>query len=175
MFKLDSFRRVATGFTARHLARVENEAAMALYSLGSDWKVFRASYRRNPLGADFVVVGPAGVFAITTNIRPHSRLLVGEELLLVNGFATDHVDEARNAALVVASGLMRVGGEVVSVIPVIAVSDPTSIQFVGEDARRVIVLPTDILARWLVETARTNSDAAIDFYTLVVDEMVTAA
>lgn len=175
MFTGNTFRRAAKRVTARHLERVESQAASALSTLGDDWKAFRASYRRTPLGADFVAVGPAGVFAITTNIRPGARLFVGEEMLLVNGRPTDLIEEARDAALVVASGLMRVGGEVVSVIPVIAVADPASIEFVGEDARRVIVLPTDILARWLTETARTNSTAAVDFYSLVVDEMVTAA
>jgi hypothetical protein len=98
-----------------------------------------------PFGVDHLVVGRAGVFAVTT-ARLVGRVLVAGDVLLHNGHCTDYLGRIEAAAGQVSSRLGWAAGAPVSVHPVLVV-DAEAIAV--REAPMVSVVSSHRLGRWL--------------------------
>ena len=157
----------------RRDAPTEFELGRLLTSLDDHFTVLRAFDVFGDLDADFVVVGPGGVFLITSRTTSNAKVWVDEYVLWVNGRPTNQVRDARSAADRASARLSTMMGQTVRVTPVIAIMDPLSLSFGGDPARRVVTLPADLVAQWLSECSRTLSDDAIASLALVAEERAT--
>lgn len=157
----------------RSQAPTEFELGRLLTELDDGFTVLRAYDVFGELDADFVVIGPAGVFLITTRSRSGATISVDEDTLWVDGQPTNQVRAARQAADRASARLSTVMGQTVRVTPVIAVMDPTSLSFGGDPAQRVVTLPADLVARWLSECSRTLSDGAVVYTAMVAEDRAT--
>ncbi len=157
----------------RTQAPTEFELGRQLTSLDERFTVLRAFDVFGELDADFVVVGPSGIFLITTRVRSGAKVWVDEDMLWLNGRPTDQVRDARRAADRASARLSEIMGQSVRATPVIAVMDPLSLSFGGDPARRVVTLPADLVAQWLSECSRTLSDSAVASLSLVAEERAT--
>lgn len=178
-----------TGFSLRRLfgretapeptADWRTEAPMAfelgrmLMSLNSDFTVFRALDIVGELDADFVVVGPPGIFLITTRAHCDAQVWVDENVLWINGGPTDQVRDARSAAHRASTRLSAAIGHAVRATPVIAVMNPHSLSFGGDPTQRVVTLPADLVTQWLSECPRTLSDEAVAYFALIAEDRAT--
>jgi hypothetical protein len=72
---------------------------------------------------DHLVIGPGGVFNVTTKCRPNSTVWLSEDVLRVNGHRTDYLREARAEAAQVGRVLSAASGEAVDSIAVIVFID----------------------------------------------------
>ena len=149
------------------------ELGCQLTSLDTRFAVLRTFDFLGDLDADFVVVGPAGIFLVTTRTRTGARVWVDEDALRVDGRPTDQVRDARRAADRASVRLSAVMGQSVRATPVIAVMNPLSLSFGGDPAQRVVTLPADLVVQWLSECSRTLSDDAVTSLALVVEERTT--
>ncbi|WP_394770962.1 hypothetical protein [Lacisediminihabitans sp.] len=152
---------------------VEAEVSALLDQLDDGWTVLRASDDLARLGTDFVVVGPPGVFTITAARPTGGNVWVDERVLWINGRPTDHVRVARRCADGAATIMTDLAGVPVAVTPVVALIDPVDLSFGGDAARRVRVLPADILVRSLVESTVVHSTEAVDYLSAVAEECST--
>ncbi|TXN31488.1 hypothetical protein [Lacisediminihabitans profunda] len=152
---------------------VEAEVAALLAQLGDGWTVLRASDALAELGTDFLVVGPSGVFTITSARPTGGNVWVDEKVLWINGRPTDHVRVARRCADGAETIMSDLAGVPVAVTPVVALLDPVDLSFGGDPARRVRVLPADILVRSLVENAAVHSTQAVEYLSSVAEECST--
>ncbi|MBC7402170.1 MAG: hypothetical protein H7279_03175 [Microbacteriaceae bacterium] len=154
-------------------APTEFELGRQLMSLDTRFTVLRSFDFLGDLDADFVVVGPAGIFLVTTRTRTGTRVWVDEDVLRVNGCPTDQVHDARWAADRASVRLSAAMGQSVRATPLIAVMNPLSLSFGGDPARRVVTLPADLVVQWLSECSRTLSDDAVASLVLVAEERTT--
>ena len=154
-------------------APTEFELGRQLMSLDARYTVLRAFDFLGELDADFVVVGPAGIFLITTRTRSAAKIWVDKDMLWVNGLPTDQVRDARNGAERASARLSIVMGQDVRAIPVITVMSPLSLSFGGDPAQRVVTLPADLVVQWLSECSRKISDDAVDSLVQVVEKRAT--
>ena len=151
----------------------EFELGRQLTSLDARFTVLRAFDVFGELDADFVVVGPGGIFLVTTRTKRNAKIWIDENVLWVNGRPTDQVRDAQSAACRASSRLSSIMGHSVRATPVIAVMDPLSLSFGGDPVQRVVTLPADLVAQWLTECSRTLSDDAVASLALVAEERAT--
>jgi hypothetical protein len=142
-------------------------------ALNDRFTVLRAFDVFGDLDADFVVVGPGGIFLITTRTTSNAKVWIDEDVLWVNGRPTNQVHDARNAADRASARLSTITGQTVRATPVIAIMDPFSLSFGGDPAQRVVTLPADLVAQWLSECSRTLSEDAVASLALVAEERAT--
>ena len=154
-------------------APTEYELGRMLTSLDDRFTVLRAFDVFGDLDADFVVVGPAGLFLITSRVQSNAKVWVDEEVLLVNGRPTNRVRDARNAADRASARFSAVLGQPVRATPVIAVMNPLSLSFGGEPTQRVVTLPADLVTQWLSDCSRTLSDDAVADFALIAEDRAT--
>jgi hypothetical protein len=152
---------------------VEVQIAGLLAQLGHGWTVLRAPESLAELGADFVVIGASGVFTITAARPTGGDVWVDEKVLWIDGRPTDHVRVARQCAARAAQMLSDLADVPVVVTPVVALLDPMDLSFGGDPARRVRVLPADILVRSLVESMVVHSAQAVDYLSTAAEECST--
>ena len=157
----------------RSAGPTEFELGRQLTSLDDRFTVLRAFDVFGELDADFVVVGPGGIFLVTTRTKRNSKIWIDENVLWVNGRPTNQVRDAQSAASRASSRLSSIMGHSVRATPVIAVVDPLSLSFGGDPEQRVITLPADLVAQWLTECSRTLSDDAVASLALVAEERAT--
>jgi hypothetical protein len=136
-----------------------------LTSLPAEWTVLRAGMRAD---ADHVVIGPAGVFTITTKNHSGQRIWVGDDRLLVNGHRTNHIRDARWEASRV-SRLLGAGDDG-PVTPIIAIVDPGILSFDQSRPAGVLVIAADRLRNTLTRRTREVSGAAIAELVRMADE-----
>ena len=154
-------------------APTEFELGRMLTSLDERFTVLRAFDVFGELDADFLVVGPAGLFLITTRAQINARIWVDQDVLWVNGRPSNQVRDARSAADRASARLSAVLGQSVRATPVIAVMNPLSLSFGGDPARRVVTLPADLVTQWLSECSRTLSAEAVTRFALVAEDRAT--
>ncbi len=157
----------------RNDAPTEFELGRMLTALDERFTVLRAFDVFGELDADFVVVGPAGIFLITTRAQSDAKVWIDEDVLWTNGRPTNQVRDARCAADRASARLSTVLGQTVRATPVIAVMNPHSLSFGGDPAKRVITLPADLVAQWLSDCSRTLSDDAVATLALVAEDRAT--
>ena len=157
----------------RQDAPTEFELGRQLTSLDERFTVLRAFDVFGDLDADFVVVGPAGIFLVTTRTKANAKVWIDEDVLWVNGRPTHQVRDARSAADRASARLSTIMGQTVRATPVIAIMDPHSLSFGGDPARRVVTLPADLVAQWISECSRTLSDDAVAYAAMVAEDRAT--
>ena len=154
-------------------APTEYELGRLLTSLDDRFTVLRAFDVFGDLDADFVVVGPAGLFLITSRLQNNAKVWVDEDVLWVNGRPTNRVRDARNAADRASVRFGAVLGQPVRATPVIAVMNPLSLSFGGDPAHRIVTLPADLVTQWLSDCSRTLSDDAVADFALIAEDRAT--
>lgn len=157
----------------RNQVPTEFELGRQLTSLDDRFTVLRAFDVFGELDADFVVVGPGGVFLVTTRTKCAAKIWIDEEILWVDGRATNQVRDARIAAHRASSRLSSIVGYTVRATPVIAVMDPLTLSFGGDPALRVVTLPADLVVQWISECSRTLSDDAVASLAVVAEQRAT--
>ena len=144
-----------------------------LSALAPDWQILRTFDVFGDLDADFVVIGPPGVFSISARLGANKKIWVDEDVIWINGRPTDHVGATRVAAARASARLSSAANEDVRVTPIIALIDPVSVSFGGDSANRLVVLASEVVPEWLSERPRAYSDEAIAFLTLTAEERST--
>ena len=144
-----------------------------LSGLTSDWQVLRTFDVFGDLDADFVVIGPPGVFLISARLGANKKLWIDEDVIWINGRPTDHVGATRLASARASARLSSAANEDVRVTPIIALIEPVSVSFGGDPAKRLVVLAAEGVPDWLSERPRAYSDEAIAFLTLTAEERST--
>jgi hypothetical protein len=126
----------------------EREVGAALSRLPQGWSAFHAV----PVGSgeadvDHLVVGPGGIFVITTKHHRGGRVTVYSRAIWVNGVKQQYL---RNSDLEVARvrGLLLRAGFDVPVHPVIAVVGAKEVRFRQQPARATL-LRAESMVRWL--------------------------
>lgn len=160
-------------FGWRTEAPTEFELGRLLIDLDDSWTVFSAVDLLGDRDADFVVVGPAGVFLIAGLVRRGSKVWVDEQILWVNGRPTDHIARARAAAESASSRLSAALGRTVHAIPVIALPEPLSVSFGGDAANRVVTLPADLVTTWITECVRRLTAEEVVELAAIAEERAT--
>lgn len=152
---------------------VEFALADVFAELAPGWNVLRTFDVFGELDADFLVIGPPGIFAISARIGANKKIWVDEDVIWVNGRPTDHVSVTRQAAERASVRLSSATDQNLRVTPVIALIDPASLSFGGDPAKRVVVLSAEIVSQWLSECSRAYSDEAVAYFTMIAEERTT--
>ena len=108
---------------------------------------------------DHLVIGPPGVFTVTTASHPRQRLEVRGATLLADGQRTPSLPTAEREARAAARSLTRATGAPVAVTPVLVVVGAREIRY-AEDAAPSPVVPSPVVvvaARGLAAWVRDRS------------------
>jgi hypothetical protein len=149
--------------------------ANVLAQLGPAWTVLHdvpvgfGSERRD---IDHLVIGPAGVYTISTKNHSGKRIRIGGSTFAVNGQRMKHTREALRESARASEILSLVSGRPVVVTPIIVVVNPATIVVEGKPAR-VPVLASNDLKLWLARRPRVLSDRAVVHFSLFADEAST--
>lgn len=105
-------------------AKAATRFAQQMAALPDDWRVLRTV----PVGdgateVNHLVIGPGGVFNVTTKCHPNSTVWLSEDVLRVNGHRTEYLREARAEAAQLGRTLSNASGTVFDSIPVIVFVD----------------------------------------------------
>ena len=110
---------------APYAAAVGELAVGALLAkLGSGWRVLHSVPLARGAVLQHVVVGPGGVFPITTRTYPDRRIWIGDTALFAGDRRTSDLDEAGGAGLVTQQALSTKDAVRALVHPVLAVVGP---------------------------------------------------
>ncbi|HXR44280.1 MAG TPA: nuclease-related domain-containing protein [Pseudolysinimonas sp.] len=127
----------------------ELQMADRLAGLGAEWTVLHAvPVGRTDADIDHVLIGPSGVFTVSTRNHHGEAVWVGGGTFLINGHRTAQIELARAEARDAATRLSRHLGELVDVTPVLVLIDPASLTR-GKKSTEVTVLTSDELVPWL--------------------------
>ena len=154
----------------RHLgAHGEVTVAQLLAALPADWTAFHAL----PLGPDgaaidHLVVGPGGIFSITTAHHCRARIRVSHRTVRVGGRRTGYLPAAVRDAARVTFVLRERMPLLAPVQPVIALVDADRITGRGTP-QQVKVLDARALQRWLVQLQPVLSDDEIAEAVVILD------
>lgn len=129
------FSRLDAAFTVLHTASAETEA-------------------------DHLVIGPPGVFAVTTRGFSAKRIRVGGARFVVNGRRNGCVPVARRGAVEVSRQFSDIAGAHIEVTPVIVVVEPRSLTLKEPG---VAVTESAKVARWFAGLPRTLSDETVGY------------
>lgn len=144
----------------------ESRNARRLRALGTDFTLLHATPDTDyGSGVDTLVIGPTGVFIITTKNHSGFRVTVHNDVLLVNTRRTHHIRDARYAASCAAKLINPhtdpKASEFVPVIPLIAIVDPRSLAFVGTRPHNLLVARSSQLARTITRRKRVIEEGAL--------------
>jgi hypothetical protein len=147
--------------------------AKVLAQLGPAWTVLHDV----PLGSgrhdiDHLIIGPAGIYTISTRNHSGKRIRIGGSTFVVDGKKLNHTRQALHGAARAGEILGQVSGRPVVVTPLIVVVNPAKIVVEGKPAR-VTVLPSNDLKRWLARRPRVLPDRAVVHFSLFADEAST--
>ena len=147
--------------------------ANALAQLGAEWTVLHAvQVGSGSADIDHVILGPGGIFTITTKNHSGKKIWIGGSTFLVNGYKQEHMRNSAHEAERAARLLSNVTGRPVSVTPLIVVINPASIT-TGRKRPRVTVISSTTLMRWLVKRPRMLSDRAVAHFSMFAEERST--
>lgn len=139
----------------------ELESAVALSALGADWLVASSNDERDPsAGADHIVLGPAGVFAVCGRRHPGAKAVTAGRMILINGRRVAYVRNATTLAERLADSFAALGAPTVQVRPLVALTG-TSELIRGRMRAPVPVLPLRDLAAWLLRQEAVYSRAEV--------------
>ena len=147
--------------------------ANALAQLGEGWTVLHAV----PVGStnaeiDHLILGPGGIFTISTVNHSGKKIWIGGSTFLVNGYKQEHMRNSAHQAEWASRQLSSVTGRPATVTPLIVVVNPSSIT-TGRKQPRVTVLSSNTLKRWLMKRPRVLSDRAVAHFSMFAEERST--
>ena len=150
----------------------ELAVASALDQLDPAWTVLHSV----PIGSgtadiDHIVIGPGGVFTISTTHHEGKKVWAGGNVLTVNGQKTEHIRNARHEATGVAERLRMVGAQV-AVTPLIVVVGAASVAE-GKKPAAVEVLAVERLYRWLDKQRVVHGPKAVAYYAQLAEQRTT--
>jgi hypothetical protein len=156
-----------------HGALGEIEVARVLSQLGSGWTVLHAvPVGSGRLDIDHIVLGPAGIFTVSTRNHADRRVFVAGSTFMVAGQKHDHLRVALHEADRASQLLSGVTGRPVTVTPLIVVVNPASIT-VGRKRPTVTVLASGKLRRWLLARPNILSARAVAHFSMFAEEPTT--
>lgn len=141
-------------------AQREVRNAKRLKNLGSAFTLLHATHD-DDIAVDHLVIGPTGVFTITTKNHSGYRIRVENDVLTVNTRRTHHIRDARFEAARAAKLLDPKASGKVTVIPLIAIVDPRSLAFGRPRPTDLVVLASSHLVRTITRRPRVLSDDAV--------------
>ncbi|MBH0131538.1 hypothetical protein [Salinibacterium sp. NK8237] len=139
----------------------ELESAVALAALGSDWMVAHADDEQDQsIGADHLVLGPAGAFLVCSRRHPGDRIVNAGRMILVNGHRVAYVREASARADQLSEAFTLLGAADVAVRPIVALTGAIDL-IRGRAKAPVPVLALGELAGWLIRHEAVYSRAQV--------------
>lgn len=143
-------------------ARAEVEVSDCLDGLGDEWTIIDgASLGAHKPVVDHVVIGPAGVFSVALRNHTRDRVWVGERTFVVEGTRFPHLRDVEHEAELVGDRMSRAVGAPVAVTPCLVIASPAELTL-APGARRVEVLASHQLGRWLTALPRLMSPAVVE-------------
>jgi hypothetical protein len=139
----------------------EMRNAKQLRDLGSGFTLLHTAPTDDSVDADQLVIGPTGVFTITTKNHSDYRIVVEGDVLTVNTRRTHHIRDARFEAARATKLLDPKASGQVTVVPLIAIVDPRSLVFGKTRPADVVVVSSSRLARTITRRARVLPDDTI--------------
>ena len=114
-------------------ARAAARFAHQMTALPDDWRVVRTvPIADGAIEVDHLVIGPGGVFNVTTKCHPNSTVWLSEDVLRVNGHRTEYLRESRAEAAQLGRTLSNASGTAVDLIPVIVFVDLLKLTVKGQ-------------------------------------------
>jgi hypothetical protein len=148
---------------AAYRAAVHQRQTQRVFSqLGPEFAVLRTMSAE--IEPDHLVIGPPGIFAVTTRGFPAKRVRVGGARFLVNGRKNGCVPLARRGAAELSRELSEVAGAHIDVTPVIVVIDPRSLSLSEPE---IAVTESAKVARWFAGMPRSISDDTAEYLAAV--------
>lgn len=135
--------------------------AKQLKNLGPGFTLLHCAPGDDGSGIDHLVIGPTGVFTITTRNHSGYRIMVADDVLTVNTRRTHHIRDARFEAARAAKLLDPKASGQVTVVPLIAIVDPRSLAFGRPRPADVLVVASSQVARTITRRGRVLPDATI--------------
>lgn len=139
----------------------EKTVADTLEGLGAGWTVLHdVPVGPRNVDIDHVVIGPAGVFAISARNHPGRRVAAAGQSFTVGGIKTDHIRSSLSGARRASKLLALAMADLVPVVPLIVVVGAESVTS-GETAPAVTVISEGELDHWLTSRKVTLSAAQV--------------
>lgn len=117
-------------------------------------------------GPDHLIVGPPGLFTVTTKGFSAKRIRADGPRFLINGHKAGYVANALRDAERTSQQLSGIAGTRIEVTPLIVVVDPASLTL---KEPQVAVTESTRVARWFLTLPRTLSDDTIAYLSAVVE------
>lgn len=145
----------------------ELRAATVFSRLGPEFTVLRAvSEKSAEQGPDHLIVGPPGIFAVTTKSFSAKRIRVGGASFMVNGRKNGCVVTAQRDAAQASLQLSDIAGTHIEVAPLIVVVEPRSLSL---NSPQIAVTESARVARWFATLPRTLSDDTIQYLSTIAE------
>lgn len=139
----------------------EIEVGEALDRLGGEWHVLHAlPVDEDHADIDHLVVGPSGVFVVSTRNHTGFDVWASQRTFLVGGVRYPHIRDMEYEMGRAERLLTAAAGHPVEVSGILAVVAPKSLT-VREKQRDVAVLPSSQLVGWLLRHKRTLSPSDV--------------
>ncbi len=178
LFGIDPLDRDARRSYSGALAELAIEEALA--ALGSAWTVLhsvpiavdgsegRPDTASDATVVDHLLIGPAGIFTITTHSHAGQSIWVGERTFLVDDERLSHLAAADDAGSAVsrflAAALAAEGTKLDAVVaPCIVVDAPETLE-IRQRTGRTTVITAHTFAPWLNELPRLLSPVAVESF-----------
>jgi len=140
----------------------ELEASVALAALGAEWFIAGSIDEHDPsVGADYVVLGPAGVFAVCSRRHPGAKAVTAGRMILIQGHRVAYVRDATVLAERLTESFAALGAPSVEARPLVTLTGVSELVR-GRMRAPVPVLPLQELAAWLIrhETIYSRAEVA---------------
>jgi Nuclease-related domain len=158
--------------TARPLYRAalgELLVGDTLDNLGPEWDVLHVvPVDANGRDIDHLVIGPPGVFSLSTQNMLGDEVWVGGETLLVDNKPRDDIATTRRLAEIASALLSAAAGRTVTVDPILVVVNPKKL-VLREQPSGLVVVSSKQLLRWLKNLERTLPGEDVAYISDVAD------
>jgi hypothetical protein len=156
----------------------ELEVVATLDRMGADWRVFhgvpgpRSAPDAEAGVIDHLVVGPAGVFTVSTYNHAGKNVWVGRRVFVVDEHRLPYIRLAETDVGLVERALSQAMGITVTASAVITLVDPGSLRL-GHLPADVDVVASNAVSAWLSSRARTLQPELVDAIATVAAEAAT--
>jgi hypothetical protein len=137
------------------------DALDTLASAGSGWHVLHSVAVDDGAELDHLVIGPAGVYIVTTAVHPDGVVEASQRTFMVSDVRYPHIRNMEYEMGRVERLLGTAAGFAVEVSGILAVVEPKSL-VVREAHRDVAVLSASTIARWLSGRARVIQPVEVE-------------
>jgi hypothetical protein len=153
--------------------QMEGLVAMYLNELPDDWHVFHNVQLQKEFDLDHVIIGPTGMFCLSTKSNRGIYTVRPDGMYELNGKETDHVHEAQRLALKLKDRMVDSLGEVPWIQPVLM----APLAYVGFNTwqKCAWVVHEDNLPEVFTEARGTLKSAEVNRCAMIVEEIVNGA